>query len=74
LGDVSIVDTRPPTDDDAVPCDGHHYRWLSMKPSLKGLWQLDGNGAVENFGDVVKPDCEFDIWSLSWISRSWRET
>jgi lipopolysaccharide/colanic/teichoic acid biosynthesis glycosyltransferase len=34
---------------------------------LTGLWQLNGNGAVKNFEEVVKLDCEYiDKWSL-WL-------
>lgn len=30
-----------------------------------GLWQLNGNGKVNNFEDVVKLDCEYiDNWSF----------
>jgi lipopolysaccharide/colanic/teichoic acid biosynthesis glycosyltransferase len=38
-----------------------------MKPGITGLWQLNGNGAISDFEDVVKLDCEYiDHWSL-WL-------
>jgi len=36
-----------------------------MKPGITGLWQLNGNGAVKDFDEVVKLDYEYiDDWSL----------
>jgi lipopolysaccharide/colanic/teichoic acid biosynthesis glycosyltransferase len=38
-----------------------------MKPGLTGLWQINGNGTVDDFEKVVKLDCEYiDQWSL-WL-------
>jgi exopolysaccharide biosynthesis polyprenyl glycosylphosphotransferase len=66
-GEMSLVGTRPPTEDEVAAYDEHHHRRLSMKPGLTGLWQLHGNGAVKDFEDVVKLDCEYiDNWSL-WL-------
>jgi lipopolysaccharide/colanic/teichoic acid biosynthesis glycosyltransferase len=66
-GEMSLVGTRPPTEDEFAIYEQHHYRRLSMKPGLTGLWQLNGNGAVKDFEDVVKLDCEYiDNWSL-WL-------
>jgi exopolysaccharide biosynthesis polyprenyl glycosylphosphotransferase len=66
-GEMSLVGTRPPTDDETAAYVGHHQRRLSIKPGLTGLWQLNGNGAVKDFEDVVRLDCEYiDNWSL-WL-------
>ncbi len=66
-GEMSLVGTRPPTADETAAYLEHHQRRLSMKPGLTGLWQLSGNGAVKDFEDVVKLDCEYiDNWSL-WL-------
>lgn len=66
-GEMSLVGTRPPTEDEVAAYDEHHHRRLSMKPGLTGLWQLNGNAAVNDFEDVVKLDCEYiDNWSL-WL-------
>jgi lipopolysaccharide/colanic/teichoic acid biosynthesis glycosyltransferase len=36
-----------------------------MKCGLTGLWQLQGNEAVNNFEEIVKLDCEYiNNWSL----------
>jgi exopolysaccharide biosynthesis polyprenyl glycosylphosphotransferase len=66
-GEMSLVGTRPPTEDEVGAYHEHHHRRLSMKPGLTGLWQLSGNGAVRDFEEVVKLDCEYiDNWSL-WL-------
>jgi lipopolysaccharide/colanic/teichoic acid biosynthesis glycosyltransferase len=66
-GEMSLVGTRPPTGDETVAYLEHHQRRLSIKPGLTGLWQLNGNGAVTDFEEVVKLDCEYiDNWSL-WL-------
>jgi lipopolysaccharide/colanic/teichoic acid biosynthesis glycosyltransferase len=66
-GEMSLVGTRPPTDDETAAYLEHHQRRLSIKPGLTGLWQLNGNGAVKDFEEVVKLDCEYiDNWSL-WL-------
>ena len=66
-GEMSLVGTRPPTDDETAAYLEHHQRRLSIKPGLTGLWQLNGNGTVKDFEEVVKLDCEYiDNWSL-WL-------
>jgi exopolysaccharide biosynthesis polyprenyl glycosylphosphotransferase len=66
-GDMSLVGTRPPTADERCAYTEHHHRRLSIKPGITGLWQLKGNGAVRDFEEVVKLDCDYiDKWSL-WL-------
>jgi lipopolysaccharide/colanic/teichoic acid biosynthesis glycosyltransferase len=66
-GEMSLVGARPPTENEAAGYSDHHQRRLSIKPGLTGLWQLSGNGAVKDFEEVVKLDCEYiDNWSL-WL-------
>jgi exopolysaccharide biosynthesis polyprenyl glycosylphosphotransferase len=66
-GEMSLVGTRPPTEDETAIYKDHHRRRLSMKPGLTGLWQLNGNGAVKDFEQVVRLDCTYiDNWSL-WL-------
>jgi lipopolysaccharide/colanic/teichoic acid biosynthesis glycosyltransferase len=66
-GEMSLVGTRPPTTSEVEAYDAHHYRRLSIKPGLTGLWQLEGNDKVPDFEDVVKLDCEYiENWSL-WL-------
>jgi exopolysaccharide biosynthesis polyprenyl glycosylphosphotransferase len=64
-GDMSLVGTRPPTPDEVKRYRPHHRRRISMKCGLTGPWQIQGNGAVNNFEDIVKLDCEYiNNWSL----------
>jgi lipopolysaccharide/colanic/teichoic acid biosynthesis glycosyltransferase len=66
-GEMSLVGTRPPTEDEMAVYADHHYRRLSTKPGITGLWQLHGNGKVNDFEEVVKLDCKYiDNWSL-WL-------
>ncbi|MBV8771851.1 MAG: sugar transferase [Deltaproteobacteria bacterium] len=66
-GEMSLVGTRPPTADETAAYGQHHHRRLSMKPGITGLWQLEGNGTINEFEQVVKLDCEYiDHWSL-WL-------
>jgi exopolysaccharide biosynthesis polyprenyl glycosylphosphotransferase len=66
-GEMSLVGTRPPTANELAQYLPHHHRRLSMKPGLTGLWQLLGNGTVDEFESIVKLDCEYiDNWSL-WL-------
>ena len=65
-GDMSLVGTRPPTEDEFAQYTPYYRRRLCMTPGLTGLWQVSGRSNVENFDDVVKYDLHYiDHWSLS---------
>ena len=64
-GDMSLVGTRPPTEDEFEKYNQHYRRRLSMTPGLTGLWQVSGRSDIDDFDDVVKLDLEYiDNWSL----------
>lgn len=65
-GDMSLVGTRPPTEDEFEKYNQYYRRRLSMTPGLTGLWQVSGRSEIENFDDVVKLDLKYiDNWSLT---------
>lgn len=64
-GDMSLVGTRPPTEDEFKQYSLYYRRRLSMTPGLTGLWQVSGRSNVEDFEQVVKYDLEYiDNWSI----------
>jgi len=64
-GDMSLVGTRPPTEDEFAQYTPYYRRRLCMTPGLTGLWQVSGRSNVDNFDDVVKYDLHYiDHWSL----------
>ena len=64
-GEMSLVGTRPPTEDEFMQYEEHHKRRLSLKPGITGLWQVSGRSDIQNFEQVVRLDCEYiDSWSL----------
>ncbi len=64
-GDMSLVGTRPPTEDEFEKYNQYYRRRISMTPGLTGLWQVSGRSEIEDFDDVVKYDLKYiDSWSL----------
>lgn len=65
-GDMSLVGTRPPTEEEFEHYDEHYRRRLSMTPGLTGMWQVSGRSNIEDFDEVVKLDLKYiDNWSLT---------
>lgn len=65
-GDMSLVGTRPPTEDEFAKYNQYYRRRLSMTPGLTGMWQVSGRSEIEDFDDVVKFDLKYiDNWSLA---------
>lgn len=64
-GEMSLVGTRPPTEDEFLQYEGYHRRRLSTTPGLTGLWQVSGRSNTKNFEEIVAMDVEYiDNWSL----------
>ncbi|MDR2546873.1 MAG: sugar transferase [Lachnospiraceae bacterium] len=64
-GDMSLVGTRPPTENEFEQYSGYYRRRLSMTPGLTGIWQISGRSNIEDFDEIVKFDLQYiDNWSL----------
>jgi exopolysaccharide biosynthesis polyprenyl glycosylphosphotransferase len=67
LGDMSLVGTRPPTPDEVNKYRKWHYRRMSIRPGITGLWQVSGRNRIQDFDDIVKLDLKYiDSWSI-WL-------
>ena len=66
-GDMSLVGTRPPTEDEFVKYSERHKRRLSLKPGITGMWQVSGRNSVSDFEEIVNLDLEYiDHWTF-WL-------
>ena len=64
-GDMSLVGTRPPTEDEYEAYSFYQKKRLSMKPGITGLWQISGRSDITDFEEVLKLDNQYiDHWSL----------
>lgn len=64
-GDMSLVGTRPPTEDEFERYNIYYRRRLSITPGLTGLWQVRGRSQILDFDEVMKLDLKYiDEWSL----------
>ena len=64
-GDMSLVGTRPPTEDEWEKYKYHHRARLTTKPGLTGMWQISGRSRITDFEEVVRLDTEYiNDWSL----------
>jgi exopolysaccharide biosynthesis polyprenyl glycosylphosphotransferase len=65
-GEMSLVGTRPPTLDEVAEYEDHHFRRISIKPGLTGLWQVSGRNKITDFDEVVALDVryirEWNLW------------
>ncbi|MBM6751516.1 sugar transferase [Mediterraneibacter glycyrrhizinilyticus] len=58
-GDMSLVGTRPPTEDEWKQYKYYHRARLATKPGLTGMWQVSGRSDITDFEEVVKLDMEY---------------
>lgn len=65
-GDMSLVGTRPPTEDEYEKYEFDHKKRLCMKPGITGLWQISGRNEITDFDKVVELDWKYiDNWSMA---------
>lgn len=58
-GDMSLVGTRPPTEDEWLEYTPAQRARLSVKPGLTGIWQVSGRSSITDFDEVVRMDMEY---------------
>lgn len=64
-GDMSLVGTRPPTVDEVMKYERHHFQRLLVKPGITGEWQVNGRSKVEDFEEIIKLDLAYQRkWSV----------
>ena len=65
IGNMSLVGTRPPTIDEVALYDRRHWRRISIKPGITGIWQTNGRNDVTNFEEICQMDFTYiENWSL----------
>ncbi|HEY9887343.1 MAG TPA: sugar transferase [Candidatus Obscuribacterales bacterium] len=75
LGDMSLVGTRPPTVDEVMKYEPHHWQRLEVKPGITGEWQVRGRSSVSDFEAIVKMDLHYQTrWSVMYDLRLILET
>jgi anti-anti-sigma factor len=67
IGDMSLIGTRPPTEDELEKYEILNWQRLDVKPGLSGEWQVNGRSKIRDFEDVIKLDLRYqENWSLSY--------
>ncbi|WP_017324808.1 sugar transferase [Synechococcus sp. PCC 7336] len=59
MGEMSLVGTRPPTEDEILQYGDRHWQRLNVKPGLTGEWQVCGRSSVDNFEDILDLDLAY---------------
>lgn len=66
-GDMSLVGTRPPTLNEVMNYQPHHFQRLLVKPGLTGEWQVYGRSQITDFEQVVSMDLDYQRkWSIAY--------
>ncbi|NJR18687.1 MAG: sugar transferase [Calothrix sp. CSU_2_0] len=69
-GEMSLVGTRPPTLDEVMNYQPHHWERLQVKPGITGEWQANGRSTIKDFEQIVRMDVDYqDKWSPMYDLR-----
>lgn len=67
LGQMSLVGTRPPTEDEVKQYAPHHWQRLRVKPGITGEWQVNGRSSIKDFEAIVLMDLDYQRkWSVTY--------
>ena len=65
IGNMSLVGTRPPTVEEVELYNRSHWRRISIKPGITGMWQVSGRSKITSFDEIVNLDTKYiDEWSV----------
>lgn len=65
VGEMSLVGTRPPTVDEVEMYERNHWRRISIKPGITGMWQVSGRSSITDFDEIVELDTQYiDRWNV----------
>lgn len=75
VGEMSLVGTRPPTNDEVMHYSEHHWQRLHVKPGLTGEWQVNGRSQIKEFEQVFELDLQYQtkwhpLYDLSLILKT----
>jgi lipopolysaccharide/colanic/teichoic acid biosynthesis glycosyltransferase len=66
-GEMSLVGTRPPTPDEVMHYETHHWERLRVKPGMTGEWQANGRSQIQDFEAIVSMDLDYQRkWSNNY--------
>jgi lipopolysaccharide/colanic/teichoic acid biosynthesis glycosyltransferase len=66
-GDMSLVGTRPPTQDEVSQYAPYHWQRLEVKPGITGEWQVRGRSEVKDFESIVQMDLDYQTrWTVGY--------
>jgi lipopolysaccharide/colanic/teichoic acid biosynthesis glycosyltransferase len=64
-GHMSLVGTRPPSLDEVLHYEPHHWQRLSIRPGITGEWQVRGRSEILDFEAIFKLDLQYQYhWSI----------
>jgi len=76
-GEMSLVGTRPPTEDEVIHYQDHHWQRLNVKPGMTGEWQVSGRSSINDFEQIVALDLQYQakwtpLYDLKIIGQTLR--